>query len=680
MARPPDEELSTVETESSSIESAALEPESMDPLIKESDLLDWVARRFQFDPGNRRSPQPMVKTLQRELAKHGEKLAPDGILGRQTIEALNRLGPRLWPVALGAEPASTDFGMGDAAGPTRQERGGKPATESDPTETSANDAAVARPVALSDSAINDASQDRLGFTPYVEAVADFILAEQTQPPLTIAINAPWGHGKTSFMNMLDAQLKHEEAHTTLQVATTWFNPWKYNEPEQVWAALVAKITVCLRKNLNHRQSARFLLRRLGTKLYRLRWDISLWLRVLVAAIFLSLIGCLAFLDLEEVRKAILTEHGLLDTYNKITENEGVGVLWTTIMWLSMALALLLAYVGVANKLGLNLLQYVEQTDFKDKIGTLSQFGHEMEKLREAVPHNLKVVVFIDDLDRCNGTILGELIEALQLAEVSRTCIFVMGMDMHIVARAIEKDRPQLAQSAGGTDRMEHGQGYKFLEKIIQARLTLPAHAPKKIEKLIVDAMPPEESQDGGDRAQDAGSSEAETGEEAQPGPTLIGRLQQRIGLAGKTQRVTPSDSEAVRTTATYYGSRHFSNPRRLKRFINGFRLQTYLTAAVRDVPSSIDRLARFLVLAEKWPAVVAYMLKREMGSEDLLAEKSGGSTGSMAGEIGTLSKDDQGRLRELLVGRDAKDPLSANDWKALADWYGFGHYGSANGG
>ena len=50
-----------------------------------------------------------------------------------------------------------------------------------------------------------------------------------------------------------------------------------------------------------------------------------------------------------------------------------------------------------------------------------------------------------------------------------------------------------------------------------------------------------------------------------------------------------------------YGSRHFTNPRRLKRFINSFRLQFYL-ASIADVPSSPESLMRFVVLAEKYPS------------------------------------------------------------------------------
>ncbi|GAB4369542.1 MAG: hypothetical protein Kow00114_29390 [Kiloniellaceae bacterium] len=700
---------------SESVESVE-SPESAENAARGGEALAWAIRFFGFEPGQRRS-QPGVESLQRWLREQGAPVVADGILGPSTLSALDKLYVPGLQVpdgesAVAARMSEKSFAKraaaprarkrgdsgdapDDATGKQRKARAEPPPDPATPPGTSpgspphASDSdASARPVALSDSAIDDPAGDRLNFAPYVKAVADFILAEQTRPPLAIAINAPWGHGKTSFMKLLDARLKADAPGPAVRVATTWFNPWKYNEPEQVWAAFVATVTRCLRERLTPGQTARFLLRRFGTKLYRHRWDVSLWLRVLVAAIFLSLIGCLVFLDLAALRDAVLTQQGLLEVYEKIPADERASALWTVAAWLSIALAVLVAYVGVANKLGLNLLQYVEKTDFKDKIGTLSQFGHEMEKLREAVPDGLKVVVFIDDLDRCNGKILGELIEALQLAEVSHTCIFVMAMDMEIVATAIEKERSELAQSTGNVARMEHGKGYKFLEKIIQARLTLPSHESERMQRLIKDAMPAAKKADGGDGgAAPPPNAPPPPEPPAEGDPTLMGRLREGLKRFVGGPREIPSDSDAVIETATHYGSRHFSNPRRLKRFINGFRLQTYVAAAAaqdsearQKPPPSIEHLARFLVLAEKWPAVLAYMRDREFGSRELLEEKPAGAAPTMGDEIRRLRQEDRDSVEELLQGRDRRDPLTADEWETLAKAYGFGHYGAAESG
>jgi len=376
------------------------------------------------------------------------------------------------------------------------------------------------------------------------------------------------------------------------------------------------------------------------------------------------------MDLAAFHATFNGNQGILGAFYAATENID-GWLWTILFVPFALLSVLYGYITFSKGLGLNLLEYVEKTDFKDKIGTLSQFESEMRRLADAVPEDLKVVVFIDDLDRCRGKVFGEIIEALQLADVSRTCIFVMGMDMQIVARAIESERGELTASTGGVAHMEHGSGYKFLEKIIQARLALPTHGEAEMAQLVASAMGSDDL-----AAPDSGRESSElAGQATESKPEGI--LQTTFSaLAGRHQPPVepPSDSKTVIDTAEHYGSRHFNNPRRLKRFINGFRLQAYLANAVRPATTDVDRLARFLVLAEKWPALLHHLVQENKGAEILDEPMPEGTAVTMAMEIDRLRKEDRECVIELLLGREGSDPLTAAQVRSLAAWCGFFYY------
>src|SRR5205085_7123642 len=114
-----------------------------------------------------------------------------------------------------------------------------------------------------------------GYAKYAPSIADSILIGDTQPPLTIGIQAPWGQGKTSLMRMIQARLDPHsddaESHSAFEVKTTyswffhvlkltrrtdiervplitkkeiptvWFNPLYYRETSQVWAGLAHAI-------------------------------------------------------------------------------------------------------------------------------------------------------------------------------------------------------------------------------------------------------------------------------------------------------------------------------------------------------------------------------------------------------------------------------------------------------
>src|SRR5690242_2583463 len=73
-----------------------------------------------------------------------------------------------------------------------------------------------------------ASEDLLGFKPYVEAMAAFLANAKTQPPLTLSIEGEWGSGKSSFMLLLEAALRRE-----LKAGARFirFNAWRHDKGE-----------------------------------------------------------------------------------------------------------------------------------------------------------------------------------------------------------------------------------------------------------------------------------------------------------------------------------------------------------------------------------------------------------------------------------------------------------------
>ena len=106
-------------------------------------------------------------------------------------------------------------------------------------------------------------EDYLGFKEYAKALADFIRNPKTGKPLTISIDAPWGMGKTTLMHLIEEELKEtreskprkrpsakrgqpaaasEATREKVEVfPTVWFNAWKYDQEESLWARLVLEI-------------------------------------------------------------------------------------------------------------------------------------------------------------------------------------------------------------------------------------------------------------------------------------------------------------------------------------------------------------------------------------------------------------------------------------------------------
>ena len=80
---------------------------------------------------------------------------------------------------------------------------------------------------VSDSATD---QDLLGYDPYAQAMARVLSEPRLETPFIVGIFGPWGTGKTTFMYLLE---RYAES-----VHTVWFQPWQFEEKEEVWKALI----------------------------------------------------------------------------------------------------------------------------------------------------------------------------------------------------------------------------------------------------------------------------------------------------------------------------------------------------------------------------------------------------------------------------------------------------------
>lgn len=86
----------------------------------------------------------------------------------------------------------------------------------------------------SDEPIREPAQDRLGRERLVSVLGEHILATSDRDPVVIALNARWGAGKSSFLNLLQGYLATEPASNAGgSPIVVRFNPWHYTTIDQL---------------------------------------------------------------------------------------------------------------------------------------------------------------------------------------------------------------------------------------------------------------------------------------------------------------------------------------------------------------------------------------------------------------------------------------------------------------
>ncbi len=278
--------------------------------------------------------------------------------------------------------------------------------------------------------------DRLDRTSLVKEVGDFVAS--TSPPQVFGIHGDWGLGKTSFLYQLQwyltgdcpqqvesEKIKLEETNAiekgahAKHVRVVWFEAWRYQYDEVPVVALLQEIRSQLHWSVKIRgQSKKFT-------------------EVAVRG---------ALLSLEDLTKKI----GI-----QASKFEAAGEKW-------------------------------ERDHLASALPSHTIREHLRQAIDKLLPLKIKdsptprLIVLVDDLDRCDSDAAYRLLEGLKIYLTLNNCIFVLGMNQRTIEDAIGKNFP------GEDHHIRLRRAAAYLEKLCQNIWRLPTVTDSK--NLLIDWM------------------------------------------------------------------------------------------------------------------------------------------------------------------------------------------------
>jgi hypothetical protein len=494
--------------------------------------------------------------------------------------------------------------------------------------------------------------DTLGVKSDAEALASFVLHPQTEPPLTIGIHGPWGKGKSSFMKLVEdaliekvledrdarsdpelsrlrkeivqtelelkdapeakiAQLRsllrtksddYDERRTRLaerDMLTVQFNAWRFEDANQIWAGLASVISERLERALP--------------------WYQHMWMRIeyawkerrsdLLLNVGLPLLVGLVIL--------LYLVFGGFEQFKSWLNNPGTGELV-----LRDVLALLLPFgslvfliwfiskqiLSVVQPLSLRVLSYIQLPTYREQMGYQFRVMEDLDfvyrRLKQHQGPEIKVVVFIDDLDRCSEEKIIEVLQAINLILGDSRFFVFLGMDTEMIYRAIH-----VHYSNDQTDEaLPSDLPEEYLHKIIQVSFYLPETskelrqayldslfsetARKVIAPPIMDGVLPGSDRDG----------------KQPPPPAPDGSLPFNFSYIRHPPPVEVEDTvEELEAFKDHLGFLK-DNPREVKRLINLHRLVKIILTVKQQLLLSREeeqrKLVRWLIFCARWPELI----------------------------------------------------------------------------
>ncbi len=265
---------------------------------------------------------------------------------------------------------------------------------------------------------NPAVEDLLGFdavvTPVVEAIRRPSVA-----PLTVGIRGGWGSGKSTLLRLVEAELGCERDEPGSRFLILSVDPWEFESAEELRSTLVEMVLTEIRDRIG---DDRTLAPKLGRLLARVRFG-KIATAALKGLVTLPIDGGWSTLGLLVKGMA-----GGVDSFVAPAEEEEQGLPPT---------------------------MHGFRREFGDLIGSI----HGERNVD-------KVVVLVDDLDRCLPNAVVESLEAIKLFLSVDRMVFVIAADEALVRSAIGVS---LAGSGRASDFAD-----LYLEKIVQLPLSIPA--------------------------------------------------------------------------------------------------------------------------------------------------------------------------------------------------------------
>ncbi len=526
------------------------------------------------------------------------------------------------------------------------------------------------------------SEDLLGYSAYASAISGFISNHETPVPLSVSIQAPWGAGKSSLMKMIRERLDPEVSrldaggcasvgltlHGVLQLlkrkmkgcgvpevvvsadtTTVWFNAWKYESSEQLWAGMIDAIIAQLAARMPRAKRESFYLE---LHLSRMNGDVirgRVYDRIFGSALAVaSKIIPFFVISIAAIYYAELFSFAWLGgSIGVISAISGVGMF-------------LRSYIRKRREPAeFSLAPYLRVPDYSRSLGSTHHMDADLDRVMRAVNaaqgQSGKVVVFIDDLDRCSPSKVSGVVEGISmlLASDSYRCVFVIGMDPQIVAASLDCAHREIRNCLPAYERRV-ALGWRFMDKFIQLPFTIPSqtdlsryvsslggiYQPDKIDEkvgmagrsFVGETKYVSDANFAGARAETLTQAQTQTKTKTQTHLTTSSTLLDSssrgdTGEAGSA--IIPSmDSQDVGRILMAISKLGVVNPREMKRMANVARLYLALRneKRVHDrfwLSPALEHYAVWIVVTIRWPDFVRWLQwGGSHGGWDSEAEKS----------------------------------------------------------
>lgn len=331
-----------------------------------------------------------------------------------------------------------------------------------------------------DGPISSDDEDELDYVDYADAISAVIRNPKLTEPLLIAVDAPWGTGKSSLgkllVNRLEAQGVGGRHHTT------WFNAWLHDDADRLPSAFISAIARAADEKRSWVEQFiaplpdEFLPAKNAAKR---RWRRRIALSVaIVFGIWVGWDKISGYMTPYVDAALDLLRNGSASTGNGNGNSDatGLGKLLTAIITAVVGFGL--PKIGAFFSRADHVSAFVADGSVGARHGSLELARQELRKIIHGVTeHDQRFVIIVDDLERVRPPRAVDLLETInQLLNFERVVVVVL-TDLQILSHCIDIKYQELSDrrivGSGSRSTASGDFGRQFMRKLVQLEFLLP---------------------------------------------------------------------------------------------------------------------------------------------------------------------------------------------------------------
>jgi len=318
---------------------------------------------------------------------------------------------------------------------------------------------------------SESRKDLLSRTVHAEEISKLISNNKTLSPLTLAIYGPWGEGKSSFLRLIEKELENinhkfkKDKNFGSQFNKTHlirFDASEYNDQDKIWYSMLNQLFAKYEDEVGLMAKIKY-----GFGMFKNSIKNNKWIYIMnIVLIIIFSTWVLIYIKDKSILE-VLNDNALITNI--------LGLISTITVATNIVMPILKRIKFLSNPITNKFFSQLIYPDYKNLLGTRENVKENLYVLIDAWTKKSgdKIVVFVDELDRCSEKTIVEFFDALQIFLPVESIVHVLSINQEAVCYALANNNLHFFDKEIISNKEKLDFGMKYLEKYI----TIPYHLP-----------------------------------------------------------------------------------------------------------------------------------------------------------------------------------------------------------